>query len=124
MNSNPIIEMIKNKEVSILKTIRSRRCIECCITLNPGDRVHEIDCYRVDNHDKRHPLATRYMCEFCNTNDNINTESEFNPVCETSSESNPIIVEEVLTTVKEENNIKENTSFIDNILNWFKFWRK
>lgn len=109
MNNDHMIEMIKNKEVTTLKTVRSRRCIECCIILNPGDRVHEIDCYRVDNNSKRHPLATRYMCEFCNMNDTVNISLD---TCESPKEESIIL--------ESEQSIQEEISIIDKILNWFK----
>lgn len=113
MNHDHIIEMIKNKEVTILKTIRPRRCIECCIILNPGDKVHEIDCYRVDNKSKRHPLATRYICEFCNMDDTVNISLD---TCNSPEEETIILESEQSTSL-----IEKIRLFINKILN--QFWR-
>lgn len=120
MDKNDIVEMITNKIATILNTVRSRRCQSCCIILNPGDKVHEIDCYRVDAKLKRHPLATRYICEFCYTDEELSKSIDSKP----KEDNKPLVPEPEFEEVSFENTIEKKDSFIDNIINWFKNWFK
>lgn len=110
----PGVEVVVSKTSSVLNTVRPRKCFSCCCVLNPGADVYEIDCYKVDKKGKHHPLATRYLCEFCFDEEPVED-------CELSEEQKEIIDKAVKSLAEEQSN-KEEISKPEPIKeeSWFK----